>query len=749
MAPVNAGMTSLPAVRALILAFCLGSLNCSAGNAFADRPAHAGVRPGPARPSVGLALSGGGARGLAHIGVLMALEEEGIPVDAICGVSMGAVIGGLYAAGVPVDSLVELAHRRGFVQPPRPYESRTAYHKAMERSRAFRFFISDWEYRLPIAVMDDLNINWLIIRSAGPANLLTGGDFRRLPVPFSTLALDLVSGEICELHRGDLARAIRSSMAVPVAYPPIPTDDPRRLLIDPGTVRNMPIDQVRRMGSDIVIAVNCASRWEDRHVSETADRVAVELLRILSQRVDSLLVPGWDIWIEPDLGDAGMNSFEEAGFLIMAGYRAALDRMESIRALFPEGSPPAAQVPVTRTAIMEELGKLSVAYVRLEGKIGSYSWVPRRDLGLNPGDPFTFEALGEGLRRLHATGNYESIWPRLELAAPGEMGIVLELRERAPSQVSIGLMYDNRRKANIELEYRRDNQLRLGETLYTSLFLGNFLDGAEAGMRSSQIRGVPVGFDIVLRTDRTRYQQRDRGDFVRSGRMAQISTTFRVGRRVLGLIGVRLDREEGKGWWIPPDRRRPDEEDTCSWNRLSRTLFSRFYLDSTDDSVLPASGWRLDLEYGLILEGLDDPVLQTAHGYLLHSRTIGPLTFRPELRASGLSREGMPCRHWHRIDLSRATTGIFEMGLYAPHLAGASLTISAPLAGNLHFWAGGTAGVLGETFEDLARARMGRGCDLGFLQQTPAGPIHAGVSFEEGRRAVLFIQLGHDLSGVR
>ncbi len=745
----GAGLTAPPAVKALVVTFCLGILHGATGAPYAGPPGYDAASSGHSRPTVGLALSGGGARGLAHIGVLMALEEEGIPVDAISGVSMGAVIGGLYAAGVPVDSLVEIAHLRAFVQSPKPYENRTAYQKAMERPRAFTLFLSGWEYRLPIAVIDDLNINWLFIRSAGPGNLHAAGDFDRLPVPFSTLALDLVSGEICELRQGDLARAIRSSMSVPVAYPPIPMDNPERLFIDPGSIQNMPIEQVRSMGCDIVIAVNCASRWEDRRVSETADRVAMELLRILSQRVDSLLVPGWDVWIEPDLGDVGMTSFESADFFIKAGYRAARDRMDGIRALFPEGSLPSPRSAASRHEILETLGDLSVAYVRLEGRVGSYNWVPRRDLGLSPGDRFTFAALEQGMRRLHATGNYESIWPRLELAAPGEVGIVLELRERAPAQVSIGLLYDNSRKANIDVEFRRDNLLRLGETLYTSLHLGNFFGGLEAGMRSSQIRGVPVGFDLLLRADRTLHQQQDRGNFIRNRRLAQLSASFIAGRQVLGLVGVRLDRGEGKGWWIPPDRRGADDEETCGWNQLSRTLYSRFYLDSTDDAVLPGSGWRLDLEYGLVLEDLEDPVLQTASGRLLHSRSFGPLTFRPEVRAAGLSREGMHCRHWHRLDLSRATLGWFEMGLYAPCVAGASMTASVPLAGNLHFWAGGTAGVRGERFKDLADMRSGRGCDVGFLQQTPAGPVQAGVSFEEGRRAVLFIQLGHDLSGVR
>lgn len=686
----------------------------------------------PRRPRIGLALSGGGARGLAEVGVLRALEEAGIPIDCIAGTSMGAVIGGLYAAGVSVDSLESIGREAALFEPPTSYHNLDVYQKRLLRPRTFGLYFSGWEYRLPRSLVNDFNINWMLVEHATPAYLHARGDFDRLPIPFRALALDLRSGETVIFHRGDLARAIRSSMSVPLAFPPIPMRNPDRLLIDAGSRNNLPVDILKSMGCERIIAVNCTSREEERLVRDDAGGIALDLVRILSSRTDSLSVEGWDVWIEPRLGGIRLMEFDRHDEAYELGYRAAQSQMDKVRALLPPGyaAPPPAR-PGIRD-LERAIGPLKVAYVRLAGRPGSYAWVPKSELKMVPGGPFSMELLGKGLRRLYATNHYEAIWPNLALVDSSRVGITLELEERSRTYLSVGLLYDNSRMANLDFEILRDNVLRLGETVHGSFMVGSFYDGVETGVRSSHLRGVPFGMDLLLRTDRTRYRQTRSGDFERRSRLVMLGTAVSAGRNGLLWARAGIRREIGN--------RGIGVED---WDHTERILSGTILLDGTDERVLPSRGARMRLRDEVHI-GPGRPVHELGAS-LSFSMSRSVFLLSPELEAQGLSREGLPFRHWHRVDLSRATLGMFERGLYAPFTGRLSLTAGLRLAENLHLWSTGTMGFRGETWDAMRDTRGERGLDLGLLQRTPAGPVMLSGSWEKGRPASLLIQVGHDL----
>jgi NTE family protein len=686
------------------------------------------------RPRIGLALSGGGARGLAEVGVLRALEDEGIPIDCIAGTSMGAVVGGFYACGVPVDSLAQIAERPELFEPPTSYRNLPVFQKRLLRPRAFGLYFSGWEYRFPRALVNDFNINLTLVEHTTPASLLAGGSFDALPIPFRTLAMDLHTGEIVVFDHGDLALAIRSSMAVPLAFPPIPLRNPNRILIDPGSRDNLPVGIVREMGCDRVIAVNCASREAERKIRDDAGGVALDLVRILSQRVDSLSISGWDVWIEPRLGGMRMADFDRREMAFQAGYQAARSQMDRIRSLIPAEQTQARTHPCAIRALERQLGPMRVAWVRLEGRPSSYAWVPRQELKLNPGDPFSMKALGAGLRRLYATNHYESIWPSLALVDSGSVGITLDLEERAPTYVSVGALYDNSRMANVDFEILRDNVLRLGETFHASLMLGNFYDGVEAGVRSSHLRGVPLGMDLLLRSDRSRYGQSHADRFVRRRRLMELRTSVSVGQDGLLLAGAGLRRDEGE-----------HAVGVADWSHLDRVFFACILVDRTDEREFPSRGIRLHLRDEIHLAPMRSRLVQSFSGSCSWSMQAGRFTLTPGADTQGLSRPGLPFWLWHRSDLSRATLGRYEPDLYAPYAGGLSLTTGLRLASNLHLWGTGTAGTHGDSWRQFREARANRGLDAGLLQRTPVGPVLAGVSVEEGRRAFVFIQVGHDL----
>lgn len=705
----------------------------------AAAPAPGGEDAPPAgRPRIALILSGGGARGLAHIGVLRALEEEGIPIDGIGGASMGAVIGGLYAAGVSADSLARLAARTEFFRSPVEWEARDLFQKWMLRPHTAGLYFDGLEYRLPRSLVSDFEINWLLIEHTAAADLATGGDFDRLPVPFRALALDLESGELVRFDSGDLARAIRSSMSVALAFPPIPYGRPPRLLIDPGAIDNLPVDLASDLGCDCVIAVNCASTTRGLEIDEDPTTVARGLLRILSQKVDSLSIGGWDVWIEPDVGATMMNDFESHAMLIEAGYQAARRAMPRIRALVPaDALPEPGGVERAPRPPPPPLGAPEIAWVRFGDRPSSYLWLPKRELGLIPGQTLDLAALGRGLRNLYATGRYESVWVRLVPAEEGQVGILLELEDRARSYLSVGLLYDNSRKARVELGLQHHDLLRIGETLHGSLFVGDYLQGAEAGIRSSHLRGVPFGLDLLVHAGQERLQQSSHRPFRLTDHRLQLSTTLAGGRHSLLLTGVRYGYQSGE-----------EAVDQPRWSVHRTSAFVTLMGDDTDERELPSRGRRIALRYALTMEDDRSRPFGAYAGSVLASWRAGGVSLTLDGSAAWLDRGDAPFRHWARLDLSRATLGRYEPGLYAPAVSDAGAGFAVHPARNLALWGRGVIGWRAAALEELPEVRPGRAIETGLLQRTPLGPILLGGAFESGRRAFFFVQLGHGQGGM-
>lgn len=669
-----------------------------------------------ARPRIGLALSGGGARGLAQVGILEVFEEEGIPIDAIAGSSMGAVVGGLYAAGNDADGLADIARDRDLFRSPNAWENLSAFQKWVTPPRAFGLYFRGWEYRLPRSLVSDVNVNRMLVEHATPANLFAKSDFDSLPIPFRTQALDLKSGEMVILRRGDLARAIRSSMAVAVAFPPIPSRNPERLFVDPGPVNNLPVELAREMGVDRVIAVNCAATWDEREVGTDASLVARDLLRVLSQRVDSTTIKGWDAWIQPDVAQASFMDWDQVETFIQAGRTAAQASLPRIRSWFPPGTLPVAQPRPGIADLQRRLGALRVGWVRLEGRPSSYTWVPKREFHLEPGDPFSLGLLARGMRRLYGTGHYEAAWPTVTLVDSSHVGISLDLEERALGYVSMGLYYDSRRGMNVDLEVLRDNLLRIGETFHASVFVGNFRDGAEAGIRSSHLRGVPVGLDLLLRSERLRYEQVDHGDFRRTERMVQLSTALSAGSDQLLVAGYRLVRDEGA-----------NHVEEGDWDQRGSWLYATFVSDNTNERELPTRGHRVMAHYRLELRELPQQPPASFAAMLTGSLPVGRFSIAPGVEAAGLDRddagadEERPFPYWHRADLTRATMGRFEPGLYARFVGKAWVTPSVRLAPNLFAWGRASAVVRQARIRDIRTARAERGLETGFSNERPSG----------------------------
>jgi NTE family protein len=255
------------------------------------------------RPRVGLALSGGAARGIAHVGVLRALEENEIPIDAIAGASAGALIGGCYATGLSISQLLQMASGFRWRQTARLSFSRLG----LQSNARMESFL---RAHLPVTRFEDLKI------------------------PFAAMVTDLRKGEtIVFRDRGDLPFAIRASCCVPALYAPV-RDDQGRLLIDGGITANLPVNHTRALGADIVIAVDVNAEGvrffeEPRTALGVMTYVFIAVERIVSDQERDKA----DVLIVPKVGHIRWDQTRRSDELVELGYQAGLEAIEEIKSI--------------------------------------------------------------------------------------------------------------------------------------------------------------------------------------------------------------------------------------------------------------------------------------------------------------------------------------------------------------------------------------------------------------------------------
>ena len=288
------------------------------------------VDPGTKRPKVGLVLSGGGARGFAHIGVLEWLEEHRIPVDYIAGTSMGGLIGGLYAMGMKPAQMRDLLNRIDWDEALRgtPSYEQSLLRRKQDR-REYPGLQLGWNkgFRLGAGLNGGHFVRLILDRVSLP--YWQALDFDELPIPFRCVAADLVTAKTVVLRDGAIAEALRATVAIPGAFTPVQRGD--ALLIDGGVLNNLPTDVVKEMGADVIIAVNAGTPLR-------TGKDLQSLIGILDQASNLAVIQNvWrnlllaDLVLTPDLGQYTAASFTASEALAQAGYVAASNEPELLR----------------------------------------------------------------------------------------------------------------------------------------------------------------------------------------------------------------------------------------------------------------------------------------------------------------------------------------------------------------------------------------------------------------------------------
>jgi NTE family protein len=417
-------------------------------------------------PKVGLVLSGGGAKGLAHIGVLKVIDSAGVDIDYISGTSMGAIIGSLYASGwsgKQLDSIFRVTDFDDLIQDNLPRRAKSFYERKQSEKYVVSLPFDDFEVHFPSALSKGQNIFNLMMRLT--AHLGDVDDFDELPIPFFCIATNIETGEQVVLDRGSLPLAVSASGAIPSLFSPVEIDG--KLLVDGGVVNNYPIKLLREKGMDIIIGVNVQDSLSQRKNLDSALEILNQVNNfenIQSMREKRKLT---DVYIRPDIADFNILSFGDGKDIIAEGRYAALSKLGKLQKIAERQNgeredldiPTSDSIYIKNIAIKGEHG-YPRSYVRGKLQIGQY-------------EKTTYEKIFRGINNLSATGNFSRINYNFKPNGKGS-DLVLELKESGnKTSLKFALHYDELYNTSVLLNFTHKSLLLSNDILSLDFIVGD------------------------------------------------------------------------------------------------------------------------------------------------------------------------------------------------------------------------------------------------------------------------------------
>lgn len=604
-------------MHAVLYTFLAGLLVCGGlPTAFAQQGSDANDSR-PARPRIGLVLSGGGARGAAHVGVLKTLEALHVPVDAIAGTSMGAVVGGLYASGMSAAQIEKELDTIDWADAfrDRPQRSRLNFRRKLE-DRDFLVQLPlgfrDGRFQLPRGLIQGQKLTQLLRELTMPVADVAG--FDALPTPFRAVATDLETGTAVTLKDGDLATALRASLSAPGIFAPVERDG--RLLVDGGVANNLPIDVMREMGVDRLIVVDVGNPLASRASLDDVTTVANQMLAIMMRREGQqqlATLSADDVVITPDLPRISSYDFSNLIKAVRLGEQAAGVQ----RARLARLSVPPAQYAAYQAARQHPATLPTIREVRVDGQSQAFARQVDDFFGALEGRPLDLALLHRRANRYYGQGLIESLDYRL-LPVPGEANAAnMEFQVRpnswGPTYVRFGLRLQDDFRGNSSFDAAT-------RVLFTEL---NAL-GAE-WLWDAQVGGNPrLGSQLYLPlTPRRRW-------FLEPSALFQIRAvpefdaddeqvgelrvrSLRFGGSVGRELGQSAELRAGVEREFGSSRVRLGDVSEPATDFTHNELFTRFSYDSLDSVAFPRDGqsitaqWRRQLS-GRSLDRVSDSV---------------------------------------------------------------------------------------------------------------------------------------------
>ena len=431
------------------------------------------------RPKIGLALGGGGAKGTAHVGVLKVLEELKIPIDCIAGTSMGALVGSLYASGMSAAKIEEVLTTVDWDDlfnndPPRKDIEFRRKQEDLSYLSKISVGIKDGKVALPKALTSGQKIGVFFQALMLPVAGIT--DFDKLPIPYRAVAADLETGEMVAIGTGNLADAARASMSVSGVFPPVEVNG--RYLTDGGIVRNLPVDVVRKMCSDIVIAVDVGKPLPQRDELTNPIAIMNQMIDIMMKQnvqvqIDSL--GERDVFIRPELGTIESGDFKRGKEATERGEKAARGKENELKRYSVSEKEYAAFLAKHQ---QKDISTITVGTVTVEGLDRVPTEAVASKLKIKPGDELNAKTLRDNVGLIYGMGDFERV--DLQIKPNGDTyDITLRPQEKSwgPNYLRIGINletdFDGESNYNIGVDYTMRWLNRLGAEWKTQLQFGS------------------------------------------------------------------------------------------------------------------------------------------------------------------------------------------------------------------------------------------------------------------------------------
>lgn len=550
------------------------------------------------RPRIGLVLSGGGARGAAHVGVLQVLQKYKVPIDAIAGTSMGAVVGGLYAAGVEPADLDKIIRDIDWQDA---FSDRAARNTRRFRRRQddtgflvkFDLGFNRGQLQLPRGLIQGQKLNLILRELTLPVSQID--QFDQLPTRFRAVAADLTDGSAVVLGSGDLVTAMRASMSAPGVFAPVEYGG--RVLVDGGLVKNIPIDVAQAMGVDIVIAVDVGFPLRAADDLNSAVAVADQMLTILIRReADQQIarLKPTDILLAPPLGDYSSVNFADLADVIPLGAATAEGHAELWKTL----AIPAAEYDdylIARAARREDLP--IPAFVRVEGDSPLSDRVITSRLGFKPGAAFDTETIANDAAQIFGFDLFESV--DYSLVTEGdEIGLQYRTIAKSwgPNYLRFGLAFEEdfegSSEFNVGARYTRTAVNRLGAEWRTDLQIGT-------NPRLFSEFYQPLSFDLrYFIAPEVTAEQRNIDLFAEAERIGRYRVSNLSGALSLGReIGNSAELRAGLRRTSGNARLKVGGSDLPNIEFDRGGYFVSAARDTLDDPQFPRAGTRLDLSW--------------------------------------------------------------------------------------------------------------------------------------------------------
>lgn len=704
------------------------------------------------RPRIALVLSGGGARGAAHIGVLKVLEELRVPVDLIIGTSMGAVVGGTYASGMSIEEMEErigLINSDNILRDEPPRENLTERRRQDDKLNFIgpEFGVQNGELHLPKGAVSGIRLDALL------RSLVRQGDdpsFDALPIPFRAVATNIESGKMHVLSSGNLVSALRASMSIPGVFTPVALDG--SLLVDGGLTRNLPIDIARKMGVDIVIAVNISTPLMSRDRLTSLLGVSTQVINILSDvnEQESLTsLTANDILISPELGDFGASDFDNMASIIKLGEEATRLKTESLQKLTLSASG-YAKHRASQRFIFDTPDK-SIDEIRFTGLNRVNPEVLKNLLQTKIDLPLDPIVIDSDLERIYGRGDFVQVSYRL-LDENSKHVLIIDVHEKAigPDYLRFGLGLSNDFAGNAHFQalirYRQTwinslgaewrNDIKIGRINQLTSEFYQPLSVAQSYFIAPYVDIEQKPFDVYGGRNRVaRFTRQTASLGLDIG--TEIST---IAELRLGVFRGRRSFELDTG---PVELQDADNSVNTAGTRI------RLDIDQLDSRKLSRSGYALSLDIQDSSPQLGAQDAYTRWESNFNSAfSMGEHTLQLALSAGDhFADEALPS-----YDLFQLGGFMKLSGLHSGQLLGQSYRFGRLVYGHritrsplLQGFFGGfslEAGQVNEPLLESSPTGLINAASVFLATDTPIGPVYLGLGHAEGGNTALYLYLG-------